>query len=385
MEHATTGTLCRSEKNNGNAISERLYSLDLLKVIAIVFVVSYHLCYYSHDFLSTGAPFAYIVYFFHTILSACVPVFFFVNGYLLFGKPYDLKKHMRKTLKYVSLVFVWAVLLLAGNVLHTRDSLTAYEWFDAILKLDLKREIDLLWYLGALVGIYVLFPALKALFDADIKGFQLITVSLAFLTIGHGFLNDCILFAGKLCSSLFPGVTLPYFTLDNAIFLNFNPFRGPYAFTFVYFCLGGLAWKYANRIFAIPFKKRNAIATAGIVVSCSLLFLQGVFFSRYIDRAVWDVVWYGYDTVFTLVNTCCLFLLSLNYRSKHTVVQHISRNTLGIYLLHTVLARFVQPVISYAAVLFGFVPFNLYLVFIIFLCLLVIAVIRKVPVIRHLL
>lgn len=94
------------------AESNRWSYIDLLECIAIYFVLVYHTTLYSFDFLNEGTLFNYFAYFFRTILSTCVPIFFFANGYLLFNRPFVLKKHIYKTLKLVLLVFIWAAILM---------------------------------------------------------------------------------------------------------------------------------------------------------------------------------------------------------------------------------------------------------------------------------
>lgn len=76
--------------------SKRLTYIDLLESIAIFFVLLYHSRLYATDFLSDSSISNYISYFSTTILSTCVPLFFFANGYLLFSKPFVLKKHIFK-------------------------------------------------------------------------------------------------------------------------------------------------------------------------------------------------------------------------------------------------------------------------------------------------
>lgn len=77
---------------------ERFYSFDLLKFIAIVLVVCYHsFC------LGQGA--VYDVCF--PLFSLGVPLFFIVNGALLFNKALDTKKHYKKIVRIVLLTVIW--------------------------------------------------------------------------------------------------------------------------------------------------------------------------------------------------------------------------------------------------------------------------------------
>ena len=65
---------------------KRYDNLDLLKVIAIVFVLIYHVYARSANLNNVTGSFNCYNYFLKSILGTCVPVFFFVNGALLLNK-----------------------------------------------------------------------------------------------------------------------------------------------------------------------------------------------------------------------------------------------------------------------------------------------------------
>ena len=91
---------------------KRLSHIDLLENIAILFVILYHNTFYFFDITKDAAVSNYLLYFGRTILSTCVPLFFFTNGYLLFNRSFDLRKHIFKMVRIILLVFIWAVLLM---------------------------------------------------------------------------------------------------------------------------------------------------------------------------------------------------------------------------------------------------------------------------------
>ena len=80
--------------------NKKRYSyLDLLKCIAMYGVVFYHGAIPWLPVL-TDTPMSYVNYFIMAILSMSVPVFFFVNGFLMFGKNFDMKRHIKKNSSY---------------------------------------------------------------------------------------------------------------------------------------------------------------------------------------------------------------------------------------------------------------------------------------------
>ena len=74
----------------------RIEYIDLLEASAILFVVLYHTRDYTYNFLEgEKGLLLYVPYFFRAVLSTCVPLFFFANGFLLLNKKFDLKNRAR--------------------------------------------------------------------------------------------------------------------------------------------------------------------------------------------------------------------------------------------------------------------------------------------------
>lgn len=244
-----------------------------------------------------------------------------------------------------------------------------------ILNLDIDWSMNLFWYLGALICIYILFPLLKIAFDSNKKVFVFFTVACAILTFGFVLVNEILCFVGVVShhsiSINFPAITM------------FNPFRGSYGYSFVYFCAGGLMYFYKDKILSIPKLKRNLFSVIGIFLSCICLFLVGILYSKSQGK-LWDVVWNGYDTIFTFMNTIFIFILCLNYKKDNKFIRTISCNTLGIYFIHNLFFQLTKPYI-YTIDLFRNIPMNLLYSFsILCISLAVILIIRKIPLLKKL-
>ena len=213
--------------------SSRLAHIDLMECIAIFFVIAYHATAYSFDFLNNGSAADYSIYFFRTILSTCVPIFFFSNGYLLLNKSFDLKKHIKKMLRLSVLVVIWSFVLMPLYLLIAGESLSLSAVIVPIVNMDVRWGMNLFWYIGALICIYILFPLLKLAFDKEKKLFYFFTIICALLTFGYKFINEIVLLLSPFTNVLENGIELPMVTM-------FNPFRGAYGYSFVYFCVGGI-------------------------------------------------------------------------------------------------------------------------------------------------
>ena len=176
--------------------------------------------------------------------------------------------------------------------------------------------------------------------------------------------------------SLENGLNLPVITM-------FNPFRGAYGYSFVYFCVGGIIYENESKILSFSKSKRNVISVFGIVVSCFCLFVMGVLHSRLIKGEVWDIVWNGYDTIFTFLNVMFIYLLSLNYKKDIGFIRAISKNTLGIYFIHGLFLRLTIDVFEYDYL--KNLPFNLVYSFaILCICLFISVLLKKIPLLKNL-
>ncbi len=356
--------------------SNRLVHIDLLESVAIFFVISYHATQYSFDFLNNGSVVDYLLYFFRTILSTCVPIFFFANGYLLLNKSFDLTKHTKKILHLSLLVFIWSFVLMMLYLLIAGEELSLNAIVAPILNMENQWGMNLFWYIGALICIYILFPLLKLAFDKEKKLFYFFTIICALLTFGYKFINETILLLSPFTNLFENGIGLPVLTM-------FNPFRGSYGYSFVYFCVGGILGENKDKILSISKNKRNTISVFGILLSCFCLFVMGVLHSIYIKKDVWDIVWNGYDSVFTFFNVIFIYVLCLNFNKENRFISCISMNTLGIYILHGLLIRLTKGIFEIDALCN--LPFNLvYSLAILCLSLLISVCMKKIPVLKRL-
>lgn len=357
------------------AEKNRLAHIDLLESIAIFFVILYHSTIYSFDITQDNSMINYLLYFGRTILSTCVPLFFFANGYLLFNRPFDLRKHIKKIVRIILLVFIWAFLLMPTYLLIAGEPLNFSTIISNILGITIDWGMNLFWYLGALICMYILFPALKALFDTSKKAFVFFIIVCALLTFGLVMGEQVLNFLSILLNH-----NLNF--LNSPLLMMFNPFRGYYGYSFVYFCLGGLIYTYEKRILEIQKTKRNIISGFIILLSCVFLFLCGIFGSM--TGTLWDVVWNGYDTIFTLINVLAIYVLCLSYSNNNKLIKMISCNTLGIYFIHGLIIRLTKPSIESFEMLCNLPSNIIYAVLILLICLLVCLLLRKLPLLKHL-
>ena len=355
--------------------TQRIKWIDFMEVIAIYFVIFYHGMIYSIDILAPNTTTtSYFLYYLQTILSTCVPLFFFINGYLLFSKPFDLKKHVFKTIKLVVLAEIWGAITLLILTLINKNSVSINEFLHGLTTWK-QGYINHLWFIGALVCIYIIFPLLKVTYDNHKKSFIYFVFVCGLMTFGNIFLNHLQTVINVfLLNKNVTQYGVNYFNI-------FNPFRGIYGYTFVYFCLGGIVHIYYNHIANIPQTKKNIISILGIIINCLCIFSLGIIYSK-VSGTMWDVVWNGYGSIFTLFNV--IFLLSLNYQSDYSIISLISVNTLGIYFLHLFVIKITRPFLLECRITTNIFVNLVYTSFVLIVSLIVVLLIRKVPIINKL-
>ena len=356
--------------------SKRYSHIDLLECVGIFLVVLYHSTTYKYDWMQTRSIVDFSRYFMRTILSTCVPIFFFANGYLLLNTNCDLKKHIYKSIKMVALAFVWGLIGILAIMPLEGESFSLKEICNNLWHWQPIGWINHMWYIGALICIYIFFPLLKNAFDNNRKVFIYFTIICAILTLGNTLLCQI----GSVFADIFFEKNTVYFV---NVFNIFNPFREIFGYSFVYFCIGGLAAEYKPKLEHISQKKRNIVSLITIIICCTLSTTMWAFISIKIGH-IWDVVWSGYDTIFTLITLVAVFVLSLSYTADNSIIQTISTNTLGIFFIHYIIIHLTRNHVIKFAFMRTFTGNIFYAFGIIFISLGITLLLKQLPVINKL-
>lgn len=300
-----------------NSINKKRYvSLDLLKILAISFVIFYHFGVYFVESWKCR-------YFFNTLLSTCSPLFFLVNGALLFNKDYDHKRHIKKCIKLFLFIIVFSSI-----VLLIEFPLIKYKSFGKFLSDVFLFEIPYnnhFWFLQQLLILYLLFPFLKLVFDRYKKYF-FVMLLFAFVLMSVGWLSWSN-GGGFVKAALY----------------RYNILIEKYPFSIVYFSFGGLLEYLFRKPQTIKFlqKKKWCVFCSLFLAICIPLFmLLSYFFGQYYD--IGDIVFGGYSSPVTLILTIILFLLfRINEpKGQSAFISAIANQTMFVYV-------FQMPVIVY--------------------------------------
>jgi len=327
-----------------NEIGTRCQFIDAAKTSAIFLVLFYHVGPMRGDSLvSTSDCTTYIKYFFLGFSTIGVPLFFTINGYLLLARPLNFEKHIFKTMRLYLLTLVWSLITVLCVTIIGRDRYTTSEFLRAVFLL--KQGVnDHLWFLFALVSIYLLFPVIKIAFDFSDKRIIWWLLFVFFLfSFTNLFANWCLHILNYLRGHQI-GVGGEYIKTHQPFDTQgINPFSG-YYWAFVYFIVGGLLRRHLA-------KDHKLIPVWGLfvlfLISALVLFEYGVIVSRYLDGKMFDTVFDGYSSIPCLIMTLSIFIILYrlwNADGKAAVfTSSVGANTLGIYFLHFPILTFLNP------------------------------------------
>ena len=141
-------------------MKERKLNIDLLKCIAIVFVVGVHFFlhtnYYGQSFTFKSI---FLSSFIWMILMTCVPLFIMTTGYLMKDKTYS-------ETYFIKLLPVIGIYALAAAVYTFFDMRVVNEEYFAKLLENIFSFSHYAWYVNLYIGLYLLIPFLNAGFNS---------------------------------------------------------------------------------------------------------------------------------------------------------------------------------------------------------------------------
>ena len=369
---------------------KRFAFLDLMKFFAIFFVVLYHGRYIPNDIMGESVTLqSQIVYIVHCILATGVPIFFFVNGFLLINKKLDLKKFTIKTVKLIAITFIWGATGLLVIAATRGESFSPMELLAGLWKWKLGY-INYLWFMGALVCIRFIFPLIKSAFDNNRKVFNYFVALCMIIVFGNSILNMITTLTDRV---ILDGTEYFVDAYSNKDWLNiFNPLAGMKGHAFALFMLGCFVGGNKEKLDKkIESSKILNPFTAFIVfvISTVLYVLWGYYTANLLDGQ-WDPVWNGYDKIFTLINVIAMYVMFRNYKGSPKnplsyVIRLVSKNTLGVYFTHQLLLEFLKVNgLTELPFMQNYAVNIVYVLLIVLVCASVSALLKKIPLIKNL-
>lgn len=309
--------------------NEHIPYIDILRILSMLSVVFLHTAAGSlRGNLGSGV--------WHTanvltaLMSTSVPIFFMLSGAMLLSSPktqslaFTWKKRLPKVLIPLAL---WSVAAIAFYAFMGYLATGQFNWTEIASKLKniVSQPATVhLWFMYALIPIYLISPLIKKLVDALDKRLMIYLLVLWF-------------FFSSLAPTLAALLPKPFnalFTFHSQFHLNvLNGYLG-------YFILGYVLYKSKK-----PFSK--GLLTAIILVDTALISVGT--WAMTLKMGEYSEVFKSYSKVFTLILSVALFLLIKELLQRRSLSRGasfwtglLSSASFGIYLVHNLLVSLLS-------------------------------------------
>lgn len=308
----------RKIRSNNNTINKREIGIDLIKVLACSGVIALHTLVVNLGLLNR-----IIAY----LAGMSVPLFFAVNGYLMFSKAEVTYRYVLiKVVRILCVCFAWEFLHAIAYFCYYR------QWRDFVSSffLDFLQQglFYHFWFMGTLIILYLVLPLLHKLRYSN---------SIYIITLGLGVLCVAIDIIMQIINNRF------ILLVPQSLRLHFWLF---------YYLLGGIValnkTKIKERI------RKNCIS--GFLVLAALIVYFAYFFILFLSNRS-DKIEAFYGSFPMIIAVFCVFIRLMCVEELifgGGIITCTSRLIMGIYIIHPfVLAAIVHfiPVFSENSIL----------------------------------
>ena len=319
---------------------ERYFGIDIMKIAAAFMITFYHFQRIDYGFTAGQFYFPNLNRLLMNLCVVSVPLFFMCNGAILLNNKYSVKQIFQKTAKIILLILVW-------HWLSFPD-----------------------WFFKTLCLLYCGYPILRYSFEKKRWIMYLLLVALL-----------AVPFMLNLVTTLLKLQPEPVVVSLRSYSLNLTEIGNTGMFTIyglMYFLLGGILMKRRLPIW---------LSFGLISLGFALCTLEGIIYTNYYNT-IYDGVNSSFPTLGALFMSVGVFdlMIRCNMPTKYTWISDgvifASKHVLGIYLFHLALILQVKQYMTggvYPVVLIAFVCFLIDAA-----CILICAIIRKIPYVRGL-
>ena len=314
--------------DNNKGQNERYVYIDLLKCIAIFIVVALHCGLWHINFINVNNVETLLQYSIRLTLEG-VPLFMFINGFLIINKPLDIKKNLKKCLKIFSILIVWGLVLIFTISIIQGKKIQGIEYITILLNTKVNSSYTgILWFLQKLIIIYLFYPMVKKIYDYDFNIYKYLTILLVVSTFGTNllvFVLDAISNGSnkEIINALISFINQFKVNITDNIYL-------------LYFLIGGYVFKNKEKFMKIKY------IFVGII-SAIFVAILGIIVSMANTKITTN---FNYNQLFLLFSILGLFSLCSRINIKNQlmlkIVSSIGKNTMGIYLIHMIIKEIIN-------------------------------------------
>lgn len=168
--------------------NESFFGIDLIKVFAIISVVSVHFLL-NTEFYGTNivGPSMTFQIFFRQLFIICVPLFLLATGFLQLEKNFN-KKYLKGIGNIVLVYLIISIFVILIRIFHFDEVKTTAEWIQSFFNFSGVRYA---WYVEMYIGLALIIPFLNNIWRSfkSKKEFQVLIIVMLFLTSIPSFWN----------------------------------------------------------------------------------------------------------------------------------------------------------------------------------------------------
>lgn len=327
---------------------EKDNKLDVLRVLSMFFVIVIHVAnYYGRSFHDIDSISYLGSVIFNTLARISVPIFFMISGSLLLNKKYDNKKYFKRILEKLITLIVMTIIYYFWDRYFMGKSIN-------ILNLINEPERKLLWFLYAIIGIYIVLPFIKNMVDNMNKFEDILFISLWLI-----FNGVCYVLGIKFTYQI-PIITGTYYL--------------------GYFVIGHIIYKYKDKI---NFKKYNIFYILGIIIP--LIIIIYLTYTKSLNKNTFYTSYLAYKSIFMMIMSISSYLLIyFNISNKpNKIISNIASKSFGIYLIHGIILDLIMKYSNYTDVI-SFIGIPIYTLIIFIVTYVIVFIIHKIPYMKRL-
>lgn len=327
---------------------KRDYRLDLLRVISMIMVVIIHIANYYCRAFNDIDKISYLgALIFNTISRISVPFFFMISGATLLSKKYDKDKNKERIIKKIITLIVITIIYFIWDKYYMNKDIN-------IIYLLNKPEKKLLWFMYAIIGIYISLPFIKCMVDKMGKDEDKLFVIL------------WLMFNGIL-KGLNIGNTYLIPIISGTYYLE-------------YFIIGHMIIKYYDYIRK---NKNNKLLLITSIISFIIVVILTYFIS--INNGEHFTKLLTYSNALIMVASLSSFIyLYFNIKDKeYIIISKLSNLSFGIYLFHAIILDFIMKLIPYQNI-YSYIGIPVILIIVVFITSVIVNILKKTYISRYL-
>ena len=334
-------------------MKNRYLNMDFLRIVCAFAIVIIHVTSASLTYAKAPTNVATIAMHLSTILMAwAVPCFFMLTGFVWLGneKECTYKTIGKHVLKFFVVLFTIGLFYAMLEIVYDTRTINIYTIFKSFINVLRGKLWDHMWYVYAVIGVYIVLPLLKPFF------------------IRSKFKDDAIV----LLLSFFYTIFVPILSdaLDYSIPIKFVATGWIF-----YVMLGGVVGKYSK-----IFIERKCFVTTVCLIS--MLLSNTAIILKCINEPSFHVVSYTSLSVALMAAAVFVIFTVQTVKNKRMLLS-VSSCCWGIYLIHPAFINLMIKVLNFNPIDYAwYISIPLTCVVIFALSAVIVWALRKIGIVR---